>query len=124
MADYVGYTANGAGFFPVETKTAAYTVVAEQDQDKWFTTVGASGAVTFSLPAATVGQRYKFLVGAAQELRIDPNGTETISLPSSGVQQAAGAYVVADAAGEHCVIECVIAGKWQVTDYSGTWTAV
>lgn len=124
MAEHVGFTANGAGFFPVEAKTADYTIVAGQDQEKWFNTVGAAGAVKFSLPAATVGQRYKFLVGAAQELQIDPNGTETISLPSSGVQQAAGAYIVADAAGEHCAIECVIAGKWQVTDYSGTWTAV
>lgn len=124
MADYTGYTVNGGGFAPVETKTADYTVVAGQDQAKWFNTVGASGAVKFNLPAATVGQRYNFLVGAAQELQVDPNGTETISLPSSGVQQAAGAYIVADAAGEHCTIECIIAGKWQVTDYSGTWTAV
>jgi hypothetical protein len=121
---YVGFTANGAGYFPVEAKTADYTIVAGQDQNKCFNTVGAGGTVVFSLPAATVGQRYRFLVGAVQELRIDPNGTETASLPSSGVQQAAGAYLTANAVGEHVTLECFIDGQWQATDFSGTWTAV
>lgn len=124
MADYVGFTANGAGSFPVEQKTADYTIVAGQDQCKTFGTVGAAGTVVFALPAATVGQRYRFLVGAAQELRIDPNGTETIGLPSSGVQQAAGAYLTANAAGEFLEIECIIAGTWTPMAFNGTWTAV
>ena len=124
MSEYVGFTANGAGAFPVEQKTADCTIVAGQDQCKCFGTVGASGTVTFSLPAATVGQRYKFLVGAAQELRIDPNLNETISLPSSGVQQSAGAYLTANAAGEFVEIECFIAGTWTTKAFSGTWTAV
>ncbi len=117
------YTNAGKGIIDVEAKTAAYTVVAESDQGKCFNTVGAAGAITFSLPAATVGQRYKFLVGAVQELRIDPNGTETIALPSSGVQGAAGKYLTADAVGEGVEIECCIAGQWQVWAFTGTWTA-
>jgi hypothetical protein len=124
MADYVGTTVNGAGSFPVEVKTAAYTIVAGQDQNKIFTNTGASGEVTLSLPAATVGQKYCFYVNAAQEIRIDPNGTETIGLPSSGVQQAAGAYLTANAVGEYLEIECIIAGTWTPKTYSGTWTAV
>lgn len=114
---------NGRARLGVEIKTAAYTVVAGTDNGKTFTTEGASGAVTFSLPAATVGQWYQFSVGAAQELRIDPNGTETIALPSTGAQSAAGKYITADAAGEGVRIECVKAGQWNVRSYIGTWTA-
>lgn len=117
-------TLNGMGPRTVEAKTANYTVVNPTDVGKTFTNEGAGAAVTFSLPAATVGQWYRFAVMAAQELRIDPNGTETIGLPSSGAQQAAGAYITADAAGEGVEIECVKAGQWQINRSVGTWTAV
>lgn len=116
-------TLNGMGLLTVEAKTANYTIVANVDNGKTFTNTGASGAVTFALPAATVGQRYRFVVKAAQELRIDPNGTETIAL-DTGVQQAAGAYITANAIGERISVECVKAGEWDTTDPIGTWTAV
>lgn len=116
-------TLNGRQLVPVENKTANYTVVAGTDNGKTFTNAGASGAITFALPAATAGQWYRFAVGAAQELRIDPNGTETIALPSTGAQSAAGKYIVADAAGEFVEIFCAVAGDWNVASYIGTWTA-
>jgi hypothetical protein len=109
-------------FGNVVAKTANYTVTTG-DTGTTFTTVGAGGAVVFSLPAAVVGLRYRFRVGAAQELRIDPNGTETIALPSTGVQGAAGKYLTADADGETVDIECTKAGQWSVFGYTGTWTA-
>jgi hypothetical protein len=84
---------------------------------------GASGAAVFALPAATVGLEFYFLLEAAQELRIDPNGTETIALPSTGAQGAAGKYLSADAVREHVHLICLTAGTWDVLDYSGTWTA-
>lgn len=87
-----------------------------------FTNEGAGGAVTFALPAAVAGLEYRFYVMAAQELRIDPNGTQTIGLPSSGVQQAAGKYITADAVGEYVHILCVKAGQWETLDYRGTWS--
>lgn len=105
------------------TKTADYTVLAA-DSGACFSTVGAAGTVVFALPPATVGLQYDFYVGAVQELRIDPNGTETISLPSSGVAQAAGAYLTANAVGETVKIKCVVAGTWAVFGFTGTWTAV
>lgn len=117
-------TLNGRALRGVEVKTAAYTVVTPTDNGKTFSTEGASAQVTFSLPAATVGQWYSFVVKATQELRIDPNGTETIALPSTGAQQAAGAYLTADANGESVSIVCVKAGEWNVMSYTGTWTAV
>ena len=105
----------------VQAKTASYTVTTN-DIGRTFTNQGASGAITFSLPAATVGQTYRFVVKAAQELRIDPNGSETISLPT-GVQQAAGKYIGADAIGERISVECVKAGEWDTFNGVGTWTA-
>lgn len=116
-------TINGRNLLTVEAKTANYTVVAATDNGKVFTTQGASAAVTFALPAATVGQVYEFAVGVAFELRLDPNGTETIALPSTGAQSAAGKYITADAIGEHVRIMCVRAGRWDVAGYVGTWTA-
>ena len=116
-------TLNGRGLRDATVKTANYTVLTT-DVGSTFTNEGASGAITFALPAATVGLWYRFKVKAAQELRIDPNGTETIALPSTGVQQSAGAYLTADANGEGCEIQCVKAGVWEVNWYTGTWTAV
>lgn len=87
------------------------------------TNKGASAAIVLALPAAVVGLQYFFYVGAAQELRIDPNGTETISLPSSGVAGAAGKYLTADAIGETVHLVCCETGTWAVMGYTGTWTA-
>lgn len=62
-----------------------------------------------------------FLVGAAQELRIDPAGTETIALPSTGVAGAAGKYLTANAAGETVHLACLADGAWSVVAFTGTW---
>ena len=86
--------------------------------------LGAAGAVTFALPAAERGMRVTAVVQAAQELRLDPDGTETAALPSSGVQQAAGAYLTANAIGETLRLVCITPGTWDVETYLGTWTAV
>lgn len=106
----------------VEAHTADDTLT-PSESGSIHTTVGATGTVTFTLPAAAVGLEYKFKVGAAQELRIDPNGSETIALPSTGVQGAAGKYLTANAAGETVYLVCDTAGEWSVYGYTGTWTA-
>lgn len=116
-------TANGRGRRTVAAKIADYTVLADTDNGRTFSTFGATGTVVFALPAATVGQWYRFKVGAAYELRIDPHLNETIALPSTGGQGAAGKYLSADAAGEGLEIECVKVGQWEVNYYVGTWTA-
>ena len=115
-------TFSTSGSSDVQVKTAAYTVLENETGDV-FDTTGAAGMVLFTMPAAVAGMKYRFRVGAAQELRIDPDGTETISLPSSGVAGAAGKYLTANAAGESVSIECVTGGTWTVFGYTGTWTA-
>jgi hypothetical protein len=116
-------TLSGRGPIEFTPKTANYSVTAN-DSGSGFTNAGATGPVVFALPPAVVGLNYYFRVSAVQELRIDPNGTETISLPSTGVPSAAGAYIVADAIGETVRIVCAVAGSWSVFGFTGTWTAV
>lgn len=85
---------------------------------------GRAAATTFTLPEAVPGARVSAVVQAAQELRLDPNGTESVALPSTGVQSAAGAYIVADAIGETVDLVCITAGTWDVLNFNGTWSAV
>ena len=105
-----------------EAHTAADTLTAAESGST-HTSVGATGAVTLTLPAATVGLEFYFRVGAARELRLDPNGSETIALPSTGVAGAAGKYLTANADGETVRLACTKAGGWSVFGYTGTWTA-
>jgi hypothetical protein len=107
----------------VATADADGATLTAADSGEVFTNQGASAAAAFALPAALPGMEFYFYVMAAFELRVDPNGTETIGLPSSGVQQAAGKFIGADAVGEYVHILCVKAGQWETLDYRGTWTA-
>jgi hypothetical protein len=106
----------------VNDKTANFDIE-EEDNGKTYSNTGATGEITGTLPAAVPGLKFNFFVQAAQELRIDPDSTETIALPSTGVQGAEGKYLVADAAGEWVNLECLIAGQWEARGHGGTWTA-
>jgi len=114
-------TLNGRAPVGVSAHTANFTLTAN-DSGTMHTNAGAAGTITASLPSATVGLHFWFLVKAAQELRLDPSGTQTIGLPSSGAQQAAGKYLSADAVGEWVRIVCAVAGTWDVLGYAGTWS--
>lgn len=115
-------TLNGRAPITTAIKTADYTVTTLENGCA-FTNTGASAARVFSLPPATPGLHYYFSVGVAQELRIDPNLLETISLPSTGVPGAAGKYLTADAIGETVHLICFNAGNWATCGATGTWTA-
>ena len=115
-------TLGGRHVQDVEAHTAGDTLTVEENGTA-HTNTGAAAAIVLTLPAATPGLRFTFGVGAAFELRIDPSGTETISLPSSGVPGAAGKYLGADAVGETVDLVCLKAGNWSVVGYTGTWTA-
>ena len=114
-------TINGRGLVSVEAHTANDTLTASES-GTWHTNTGAAGTITFTLPVATVGLRYGFAVGVAQVLAVDPNGSQTISAPTTGVPSAAGKNVSADAIGEMIEIACLIAGNWSVLRAVGTWT--
>jgi hypothetical protein len=112
---------NGRQKTSVTPHTASFPLTAA-DNGTAHTNAGAAGVITASLPPASPGLRFTFSVGAAQEFRIDPNGTETISQPSNGVPGAGGKYISADAVGETLFLECFVAGNWHAHG-NGTWTA-
>lgn len=57
-------------FLTTVAKTAAYTVVAGQDNGTHFTTTGAVGAVPFTLPAPAKGNRFRFTNTVAQTMSV------------------------------------------------------
>jgi hypothetical protein len=113
---------NKTGTTLVKTQADTPYTVLLKDLGKTLLNTGASGQVTFALPAALPGYEIRARVDAAQELRLDANGTEVICLPSSGAPQAAGKYIWADAVGEFVHLRCTEAGQWDVVSYIGTWT--
>ncbi|MHA1396182.1 MAG: hypothetical protein ACTSSF_00430 [Candidatus Heimdallarchaeaceae archaeon] len=93
-------------------KTSNYTVTKE-DSFTVFTNKGATSTVTFTLPAAEAGLKYTFVRIASQEVRIDPNGSETIAGGS------AGKYAILDADYESITVQATQTGKWEVVAYYG-----
>lgn len=102
----------------VEAHTASDTLTTAES-GSIHTTFGAGGAVTFTLPPAVVGLEYFFQVGAVQNLIVEPDAAETVSLPSNGVAQT---NITANAVGESVHIMCCNAGTWAVMGFTGTWT--
>ena len=108
----------------VSIATGNTTVTADSAQNGGavVSNLGATGTVTVALPAAKVGMKVTALVQSAQALRLDPNGTETIALPT-GVQQAAGKYITNSTIGSTIQLIVVKQGQWDVAASNGTFTA-
>jgi hypothetical protein len=67
--------ANG-GYNQTIPKTANYTVNTANDNNTHFTTTGAAGAVTFTLPAVAKGARFRFTNTVGQNMTVaGPAGT-------------------------------------------------
>lgn len=98
---------------PIVPKTAAY-IVSPYDSGRTFTNTGATGTVIFSLPAATVGLNYKFTRTATQVIQVDPSGTEIIR------GGTAGQYAQLDNDAAMIVIECHVAGTWEIVSSVAT----
>lgn len=94
-------------------KTANYTVLSN-DNRQCFTNVGASGTVTFTLPAAAVGLEYTFYRSASQAVRVDPNGSETIGTGTGGQ------YAELQSDKGLIRVKCIVAGHWAILDSAGT----
>ncbi len=107
----------------VESKAANYTIITPQDNGKLFI---STAAITITLPAATVGQHYFFSVGSANDLTIATTGTNTVSLPATGIPGAASKGIVAGAIGESIHLGCALALNWVTLGgqgVAGIWVA-
>lgn len=97
----------------VEAKTAAYTVVAS-DCGKMFTNEGATGSVTFTLPAPAAelsGVSYEFVTVAAQAIVIGVTGNDKLIVHADA---AADTVTTAATIGQHFQVTCVGATGWFV----------
>lgn len=94
-------------------------VLAEAESGSVHTNLGATGAVTITLPSSAVeGTEFVFAVQAAQELRIDP-GSATIRDDCGATVDK---YKTANAIGESLVLVADSNGDWVTTAKNGTWT--
>lgn len=103
------------------TKTANYTVVA-LDAGKYFNNIGASGAITNTLPTAVAGMRFSFYVDAAQILAVQASGSDTIRY--RGTVSAAAGNIFSNVQGAYLDIFAVASGKWIVNNISVPLLAV
>ncbi len=93
--------------------------LAEAESGSVHSNLGATSAVTLTLPAsASAGTVFTFAVQAAQELRVDP-GTATIRDDSG---QTADRYKSANAIGECLTLVADSNGDWAAIAKNGTWT--
>lgn len=109
---------NAKQLLRVQAKTAAYTLL-ESDSGTFFTTYGASGSVTFTLPAnPTAGLHYWFLNGTTSDLVVAAATADTL-------------YAYADAAADSvastdiAVLMLAIAdgNKWYVVSFGNSTVA-
>ena len=91
----------------------------EAESGSVHTNLGATGAVTLTLPAsAPEGIIFTFAVQTTQELRVDPD-TATIRDDSG---QTADKYKAADAIGECITLIADSNGDWVTIGKNGTWS--
>lgn len=77
------YTVNTFGWRRTIPKTANYSVVSGTDNNTIFTTTGAAGSVTFTLPApaATIkGQKFRFVNCADQDMAITGTADKLVAI--------------------------------------------
>ena len=104
----------------VSAHSVGPVVIQADSEVDTFTNKGAGAAVTFNLPPAKAGMTYLFLAEAVQNIVIDPNGTETISL--AGTPQGAGVAITGTGAlNLALLITCVTDGVWKDVVQRGTW---
>lgn len=112
--------ATGPALHAVQAVTSNTTLTAAQS-GRLVHNTGAAGAVTVSLPAApAVGTFYRFGVGVAQELRIDPANGDSVVI--NGAVQTAGKYITADDEAESCELVYIGSNRWLARHVTGTWT--
>lgn len=85
------------------------------------TNLGAAGTITLSLPTGVpAGTWYRFVVQAAQQLRIDSGASDAIMI--GGTTSSDGQYIWADDEAESVVLVADTNNNWVAAHTTGTWT--
>jgi hypothetical protein len=100
-------------------KTADYTVTAADHQNR-FSTLGASGAVIFTLPTtATAGLRYEFCAMADQTMTITSGTADSIITDGDLAADSVAYSTASHKIGGRCIVEGLggaSTGKWLLTN--------
>jgi len=108
-----------AEFLEVTHHTANATLL-RSNTGTVHTNLGASGAVTLTLPQdAPTGCNFLFGVKAAQQLRIDPGAAGAIYI--NGAKQTDDKYIWADDEAESVLLVADGHGDWDAFFAVGTW---
>jgi hypothetical protein len=108
------------GFGVVTSKTASYSVLAA-DSYKDFDNNGASGTITFTLPAAAVGLTYGFAVMEAFNLVIQAPGGVTIYAGAGSATTSGGTLTSSDV-GSYVLLKCRSSTEWIAQQLVPSWT--
>ena len=94
--------------------TVPYAIDDEMDLGKRFTNVGATGPVSFQLPASSTVQEYEFVCDVSYPMYIWPQSDETHLGQTDG-------YALKIAAARDLVrVGCIVAGTWPVLSQLGS----
>jgi len=101
------------------SKMANYVILAT-DNPSDFDNAGATGSVTFFLPAAVVGYVFSFTVAENQPLVIDAPGGVTIYVED--LASTSGGTVTATTKGAYLLLKCRSVTTWYAQARLGSWT--
>lgn len=114
----LGDTINGG--FPTGTSSTGPTNLNVNHQDVVINNTGAVGSVTYTLPAALPGMRFRINRTAAQNIVLTPQAAEFIEdlTVTTGVNKGAGVGLTLNTTGpSFVVVECAVAGVWRATNW-------
>ena len=121
-----GWGSKDKALWNKRTIAAATETLGADEANKLFIINAASNSVIITLPTATVGLEFVFVVSdATNEFRLDPNASEYIKLANGTKTSAGGDYITnntAKAAEDGLRIKCRVAGVWEHLESIGTWT--
>jgi opacity protein-like surface antigen len=99
------------------TVSAMSKSVEEKDSGQIFSNYGATGQVTFDLPAAVEGLTYTFVVSTEQSLKIKPASSASRIM---GLTDANGNSITSSTVGNTITITATQPSEWFVEKYYGT----
>jgi hypothetical protein len=105
---------------PVVAKTGNYSVQST-DASSVLTTVGTTTEVTFTLPAATVGNEYTFLLENNYGLIISAPGGATMRIGE--IASSSGGTLTTTDKGSSVTLVAVSTTEWIATSSTGSWVA-
>ena len=117
IATYVGHITARAIIF---NHAASFSVSSEETQGGCITNIGSTGSVTATLPHATPGMVVIFYVKAAHAYVVTPAGGEQIMILTAAVNKTLTSDTTP---GTQMTLVCFVAGTWDPTSSSGTWTS-